>query len=269
MADNTNLPATSQPIDRAALERVLARAAELQARTADAPDNMSETDLIALGNEVGINTDVLRQALAEERTRGLAPADSGAAARLLGSATVSVSRAVKGTPEVVLARFGQWMEREEALTVQRRSPTRVTWEARSDLVGSVQRAFNLGGRGYALSRASEVSATVSPLDGERVHVRLDANLVGLRQSRVRTGIVLAAACVTTSGVLFALGFMLPVALIGAAVSPVALWQTARSFRPAVSRAQVMLEHYLDRLEHEEEKRPPSLLDLLSGGRPPR
>ena len=135
MAEHKNVPATQQPIDRAALERVLARAAELQARTADAPDNMTESELMALGNEVGISTDTLRQALAEERTRGLAPADVGMAARILGSATVSVARAVKGTPEVVLARFGQWMEREEALTVQRRSPTRVTWEARSDLVG--------------------------------------------------------------------------------------------------------------------------------------
>lgn len=269
MGENRNVPAVPEPIDRAALERVLARAAELQARTADAPDNMSESDLMALGNEVGISTETLRQALAEERTRGLAPTDTGVAARILGSATVSVSRAVKGTPEVVLARFGQWMEREEALTVQRRSPTRVTWEARSDLVGSVQRAFNLGGRGYALSRASEVAATVSPLDGERVHLRLDANLVGLRQSRLRTGSVLAAICVVSTGVLLTLNFMLPVALIGVAVSPIALWQTARSFRPAVNRAQAVLEHYLDRLEHNEEKRPPSLLDLLSGGRPPR
>ena len=72
MTERRNVPATQPPIDRAALERVLARAAELQARIGDAPDNMSEAELMALGNEVGIGTDVLRQALAEERTRAYA-----------------------------------------------------------------------------------------------------------------------------------------------------------------------------------------------------
>ena len=268
MADERPVP-VQQPIDRPALERVLARAAELQNRVADAPELMTETELIALGNEVGLSAEALRQALAEERTKGLAPADTGIASKVLGVATVSATRIVKGSPDGVLARLDEWMRREETLTVQRRSPTRIAWEARSDLVGTVQRSFNLGGRGYALSRASEVAATVSPLDGDRVHVRLDANLVGLRTSRVRTGVVMAAACLVTTGVLLALNFALPVALLGLAVSPVALWQTARSFRPAVDRAQVMLEHYLDRLEHDDDKRLPSLLDLLSSGRPPR
>ncbi|MBI2796592.1 MAG: hypothetical protein HYX65_07820 [Gemmatimonadetes bacterium] len=268
MADDRNLPA-QQPIDRPALERVLARAAELQNRVADAPELMTEAELIALGNEVGLGAEALRQALAEERTRGLAPVDTGMASRVLGSATVSATRIVKGTPDGVLARLDEWMRHEETLAVQRKSPTRIAWEARSDLVGTVQRSFNLGGRGYALSRASEVAATVSGLDGDRVHVRLDANLVGLRTSRLRSGVVAGAVCVMGTGVLLALNFMLPVALIGVAVSPVAFWQTARSFRPAVDRALVMLEHYLDRLEHGEDKRPPSLLDLLSSGRPPR
>ena len=268
MTDQRPVP-VAPAIDRPALERVLARAAELQSHVADAPELMTEAELIALGNEVGLSAESLRQALAEERTRGLAPADTGFASRVLGTATVSATRIVKGTPDGVLVRLDEWMRREETLTVQRQSPTRIVWEVRQDFVVSLQRSFNLGGRGYALSRASEVSATVSPLDGDRVHVRLDANLVGLRTSRLRTGAVAAAACVMTTGVLLALNFALPVALLGVAVSPVALWQTARSFRPAVDRAQVMLEHYLDRLEHGTEKRPPSLLDLLSGGRPSR
>ena len=268
MADN--LPAKSkpddQPIDRSAMERVLQRAAELQARSADAPESMTEAELIALGKEVGLSKDLLQQALAEERTRGIAPADTGFAARVLGSATVTASRTVRGRPEEILGRLDAWMQREESLAVQRRSPTRMLWEARRDFFGAAQRRFNLGGRGYALSRANEVAATVSPVDAERTHVRLDANLVGLRASRVRTGVVMAAACVITTGVLVALNFALPIAAIGVAVSPVALWQTARSFRPGVQRANVMLEHYLDRLEHPEERMAPSLLDVLAGGR---
>ena len=268
MADN--LPAKpkldDQPIDRSAMERVLQRAAELQARSADAPESMTESELISLGKEVGLSSDLLRQALAEERTRGVAPADTGFASRVLGPATVSASRIVRGKPEDILGRLDAWMQREESLAVQRRSPSRVLWEARRDIFGSMQRNLNLGGRGYALSRANEVAATVSPVDPERTHVRLDANLVGLRASRVRTGVVLAAACVATTGVLLALHFAVLVAAIGVAVSPIALWQSARSFRPGVQRANVMLEHYLDRLENPEERKPPSLLDVLSSGR---
>jgi hypothetical protein len=268
MADNLPVKPKpdDQPIDRSAMERVLQRAAELQARTADAPESMTESELIALGKEVGLSSELLRQALAEERTRGVAPADAGFAARMLGPATVTASRIVRGRPEDVLGRLDAWMQREESLAVQRRSPTRVLWEARRDFFGSMQRNLNLGGRGYALSRANEVAATVSPVDGERTHVRLDANLVGLRASRVRNGAIVAGLLAATTAVLLALNFALPIAAIGVAVSPVALWQMARSFRPGVQRAQVMLEHYLDRLENPEVPKAPSLLDVLASGR---
>jgi len=53
------------PLDRAALERVFARAAELQAHLPDAPEQLTEKQLLDLGNEVGIPAEHLRQALAE------------------------------------------------------------------------------------------------------------------------------------------------------------------------------------------------------------
>ena len=72
MASDPPAPADSPggslaPLDRAALERVLARATELQARLADAPDELTEKELLELGTEVGIPAEHLRQALAEER----------------------------------------------------------------------------------------------------------------------------------------------------------------------------------------------------------
>ena len=50
------------PLDRAALERVLARATELQAHLADTPDHLTEKQLLELGSEVGISADHLKQA---------------------------------------------------------------------------------------------------------------------------------------------------------------------------------------------------------------
>ena len=63
----SNLPAAR--LDRASLERVLARAAELQGTSGDPVEEFTEEQLLDLGKEVGLSPQNLRQALAEERTR--------------------------------------------------------------------------------------------------------------------------------------------------------------------------------------------------------
>src|SRR6478609_6812860 len=66
-----NLPAK---IDRAAVDRVLARAAQLQAEgTTDTQEQLTEAQLLDLAKEVGLDPVNLRQALAEERTRVAVP----------------------------------------------------------------------------------------------------------------------------------------------------------------------------------------------------
>ncbi|HEX4681166.1 MAG TPA: hypothetical protein VH277_00585, partial [Gemmatimonadaceae bacterium] len=61
-------------LDRASLERVLARAAELQGASGDASEaeQFTEEQLIELGKEVGLSPQHLRQAMAEERTGSIA-----------------------------------------------------------------------------------------------------------------------------------------------------------------------------------------------------
>src|SRR5437764_354912 len=109
------MPELPNPLDRSALERVLARAGELQSSAGDAPsEGFTEEQIIDLGNEVGLAPEHLRQALAEERTRPLAPeAEHGLAARVIGPALVHASRTVAGTPREVLATIDGWMQREE------------------------------------------------------------------------------------------------------------------------------------------------------------
>ena len=267
MAETPTPP--GQPLDRNALERVLARAAELQARTSDAPDSLTESELMSLGTEVGLSPDHMRLALAEERTRSLAPADTGWTARLLGGATVNASRTVPGAPADVLATLDAWFNREESLTVQRRAPTRLVWEPRQDFFGSMQRAFQLGGRGYALGRASEVAATVQALDGGRTLVRLDANLVGLRRQRLGGAVGALSSGVVASGILGVLHVLPPFWVVPAVASVAIAVGVARSFREPVARAQVMLDHYLDRLEYGDARKSPSLLDMLASGKLPR
>src|SRR6476659_5624802 len=104
MPDNPRPPVPR--LDRSALERVLARAAQLQgtANDADPSEQFSEEQLIELGKEVGLSPQNLRQALAEERTRSDVPDDERSmATSMFGPSRVRASRTVPGRPEDVLA----------------------------------------------------------------------------------------------------------------------------------------------------------------------
>ncbi len=272
MAD-APVPATpQQPLDRAALERVIARAAELQARTADTAETMTEDQIIALGREVGLSPAYLRQALAEERSRRGQP---GAAHGLLrGPALLSAERIVRGTSPEVFAALDVWMQKEEWLQIKRQFQDRMVWEPRRDFEGTVRRLLNVGGRGYALSKATDVGATVVPADEGRVLVRLDADLSGHRRGSLGGMLAGASVGVASGGVLLALHF----ALLAAAAPVVGLagvgYVVAHNvYAQAASRVQLTLEQLLDRLERGERADNPSLLRMLaqaaSAAMPPR
>ncbi|NUQ21610.1 MAG: hypothetical protein HOQ09_11690, partial [Gemmatimonadaceae bacterium] len=126
-------------LDRAALERILRRAGELQASAADPLEEMTEEQLIALGQEVGISPQHLKQAIAEERTRPALPEEASLAGRWVGPRTITARRVVRGTRDQLLARLDDWMRREECLQVKRRYVDRILWEPRRDFLGNVKR----------------------------------------------------------------------------------------------------------------------------------
>jgi hypothetical protein len=267
--DRSGLPVS---LDRSALERVLARAAELQAAAAEPSESMSEKDLIALAGEVGIPPEHLRQALAEERTRTVLPQAEVGAVGFFGPERVSASRVVRGVPATILTELDRWMQAEESLQTRRRYAERLTWEARRDFVARYRRGLNLGGRSYALTRASEVGATVVALDPERTMVRLDASLEEGRRRSVGAGTLSAGASAAAgAGVLgvaasIAGGSMVVASLVagGWAVLGVGvLVAIARRQRVSALRVQTALEQVLDRLERGEAGRPPTLLSMLS------
>jgi hypothetical protein len=258
---DSNLPA---PIDRAAVDRILARALELQADVAPDPQGqLTEAQLLDLAKEVGLDPVNLRQALAEERTRVAVPEERGLLASLYGGALASAQRTVRGTPAQVLAALDDWMQRQECLTVQRYfSSERIVWEARRDVVGMLRRTVS--GRGYALARATDVSATAIALDASRVLVRLDARLAGYRSLMAQQNVALTGAGVVVGGVLAALSFSLLAAAAPVAVfAPAAFAAGRASHHRTVARAQLALEQVLDRLERGEAGRPPTLLSMLA------
>ncbi|HEV8455407.1 MAG TPA: hypothetical protein VGQ24_10965, partial [Gemmatimonadales bacterium] len=114
-------------IDRAALERIIQRAAELQTAEREIGDTLTSDELLALGREVGIPVRYLQQALLEERTRVGPLAPAGLIERVAGPGQVTAQRVVPAEAEVVEQQLVRWMETSELLCVQRAQPGRITW----------------------------------------------------------------------------------------------------------------------------------------------
>lgn len=273
--ESSGVPARQvSPLDRQAVERVLARAAELQRGTAgsDTSDLISEAQLIEIGKEVGLTPAILNQALAEERTRIHLPEERGFFAQLAGGRFASATRTLSGNQQTVLGEIDSWMQRQECLCVQRRFADRITWEPQRGVIAAIKRGMNAGGGGYHLMRASQVSATVLTVDEKRVVVRLDADLSAIRKTRLDAGALLGGG-----GLLGAagLGFALTVAsvpfllaaVVGAvplAIGGVAGYYVVGSHRNLLASAQLALEQILDRIEHRELSRPDFLSALIPG-----
>jgi hypothetical protein len=262
MADSPRPPVPAS-LDRSAVERILARASELQTSAVTDPDGrLSEEQLEALAKEVGLDPINLRQAIAEERTRSAVPQERGMLAKLYGGAFATAQRTVSGRPADVLKALDDWMQRQEGLVVQRYFGDRIVWESRRDLIGAVRRVAS--GRGHVLLRASCVSATVIPVDGSRSLVRLDADLGSHRSLMANQTAAIGGVGVLTTGTLVMLSFAAAAAVVPALVlAPVGYAASRAAHKGAVSRAQLVLEQVLDRLERGEAGRPPSLISMLA------
>jgi hypothetical protein len=247
----------SNALDRAAVERVLARAAQLQNLSIsadDAPDVLSDDQVIAAGAEVGLSVMHIRQAIAEERTRIGVPTERGLRAQVAGAGWASASRTVAGTPASVLEALNATLTREESLAIKRRYAERWTWEPRRDFWAMFRR---IGGWRFDLQHASEIAATVIPVDEQRVTVRLDADVSRTRNERLEQGAGVAVGGVVSGGVVaglasiahFAVIAIFPIAAVPVVAGLAGGYALARRHRETVERTQLALEQVLDRLEH--------------------
>src|SRR5437868_9562194 len=131
MADANRPPVPVRPsLDRAAVERVLARAAELQGAGSGAPEvgALSEAQLVEIAREAGIAPEHVRRAIAEERTRVVLPEEHGLAARIAGPGTASAARVVRGSLAQIGGVLDAWLDREACMRVMRRIGERTLWE---------------------------------------------------------------------------------------------------------------------------------------------
>jgi hypothetical protein len=247
-----NLP---DRIDRAALERVIQRAAELQTGERDIGDGLTPSEVVALGKEVGIPERYLKQALLEEHGRVELPASRGLLDRAMGAGRVTTQRVVRGDPDGLAARLLTWMGDEELLTVQRKQPGRISWEPVRGVAAALRKSSAVfsGNKSFMLSRAELVTATITGLEPGFSQVALAADLRQARGALIGGASALLGCGVAATVVLAVMSPFWWVALAPAPLFVGLGWGVSRQFRPVAERALLGLERALDHLERGEVK----------------
>ena len=244
----------SDLIDRKALERIVRRAAELQAGSQEIGEGLTSQEVLALGKDVGIPEGYLRQAMLEEQTRTAPEESPGTWAWLTGPRAISAHRVVPGDRASVERALSRWMTEEELLQPKRHYADRTTWEAKAGAFASIQRALS-GRRRYSLASAGEISSQVAQLEPGFCLVRLEADVSQQRRGRISGGFVLAAIGWGMTGATALIAPPLALAQILMLVPGVGLTlggaMVARTHRRANERVQIGLEQVLDRLERGE------------------
>lgn len=241
-------------ISRDALERIIKRAAELQAGEHDIGEGLTTNEVLALGKDVGIPDRYLRQAMLEEQTRTAPDAATGTWAWLTGPRAIVAHRVVPGDRDAIERALARWMTEEELLQHKRRYPDRTSWEPKAGAFASIQRAL-AGKRRYSLASASEITAQVVELEPGFCLVRLEADVRQQRAGRISGASVMTVIGwgLTGATALIAPPLALAQALmlvpgVGLTIGGV---MVARTYRGANERMQLALEQVLDRLERGE------------------
>jgi acyl-coenzyme A thioesterase PaaI-like protein len=241
-------------ISRDALERIIKRAAELQADERDIGEGLTTSEVLALGKDVGIPDRYLRQAMLEEQTRIAPEVATGTWAWLTGPRSIVAHRVVPGDRATVERALGRWMIEEELLQPKRHYADRTSWEPKAGAFASIQRAL-AGGRRYALARVSEVTGQVVQLEPGFCLVRLEADVHEQRTKRISGGAVMSLLGWAMSASAMMIAPPLALAQLLTLVPGVGLTIggafVARTHRSANERIQIALEQVLDRLERGE------------------
>lgn len=255
----------SDLIDRKALERIVRRAAELQAGSQEIGEGLTSQEVLALGKDVGIPEGYLRQAMLEEQTRPAGEeAPTGTWAWLAGPRSVSAHRVVPGDRATVERALGRWMLEEELLQPKRQYADRTSWEAKAGAFASIQRAIS-GRRRYSLAAAAEITSQIVQLEPGFCLVRLDADVSHLRRTRITGGTVMAVFGWGLTGATALIAPPLALAQILMLAPGVGLTlggaMVARTHRSVNERIHIGLEQVLDRLERGETRGLPSQTGL--------
>jgi hypothetical protein len=249
-------------LDRAAAERVLRRAIELQGEAAAGAEALDEAQVVAIAAELGIEARHVERALAEERTGVGSHPRGGAASWLTGPSVADVRGVVRRDASAVEAALHERLERSEGLRLVRRAGGVAVYDRRTDAAArAIGGLGSLAGHDRRLRGARRVQVAVARADAGMAAVRATAEPATSR-----------AACAGTSGLLAGGGVAVGVAgalaaapalLVAAPAGVVAGAAVLAARRRGLRRLADGLADTLAAVESGD--RAPSPLDTLRGG----
>ena len=240
-------------IDRPALERILQRAAELQASERDVGEGLTTDEVLDLGKEVGIPAAYLRRAIMEDQSHGLdtQAVGGGLLGRTVGPAEVNAIRVIAGNQDQIERALLGWLDKQELMVVQRHQPGRISWERDRGMRAALRRGMSTfedeGQAKYMLFRSDVVTATVTPLEPGFCHVALTAGARGARSGLVGGALAITSIGAGATTVALVLGAA-PVVALGSVLWLGLGYRITRRYRPVLERLQLGLERALDHAE---------------------
>ncbi|MEX2583008.1 MAG: hypothetical protein WD766_07030 [Gemmatimonadota bacterium] len=232
-------------------EMVIRRAAELQAREAEAKDGegMSEAEVVRIGRELGLSTRHLNQALAE--VGGVPGQESGALVKLYGPVQVSASRTVVGETAEVSRRLERYLVEREYLAVLRRLPDRVVLTRATGVAAAFGRGVSQVFSRSPLLKVSGLEMAVHALEEGYSYVTLSTSLRGNRLATAAGSMLGGGSTAAATGAVLGIAIAPPAALLGLPVLGGAIAIGHFYYKGLVQETQIQLESLLDRLEHGE------------------
>lgn len=264
-APRPGAPSERGGISHADLQLVIRRAAELYTDEADADEELSESEVLRIADELGLPGRHVRRALYElPRSRD----EGGWLDRLMGPPAVVSTRVVPGEPTAVVDRLEDYLVTREFLQVLRRQGEKVALSPADDAISNVARAVRRPQRQWQIARARRVLVEARPIPEEDSHVRVELD-VGNRRNHAVTGGVIGGAVIglpLAAGAFFPVGHLVFDIAGDAAGYAAGLAAGAGVFAASVrAGVAVARRQFQTRLENARLEMA-ALLDRLEGGR---
>lgn len=235
------------------LEAVIRRAHQLQTARSDREEGLSEAEVLQIGQELGLSTGHVRQALAEVATPQHA-AETGAMRRAMGPSVLSASRAVPGDARQVREAIERYLLEVECMEIVRRHPGgRTQYQRGEGLAATLRRASTRFGSSsrFAPFKLQEVEVEVQPLEAGFALVTVGVDLGKTRVGMLATGATMGTALGTAVGTTLGIAVDPIAALLGLPVLMGGLFGTRALYGTVSGQTQGQLEAFLDRVQHGE------------------
>jgi hypothetical protein len=244
-------------------EMVIRRAAELQARSADAGiDGVSDEEALRIGRELGLSGAHLGQALAEVRGGGVT--ERGLAAKLMGASRVGASRTVAGDAGAISRLLESYLFEREYLVVQRRLSDRTTFVRATGVLAAVARTTTGIFRKSPLLGVDRLEVSVRQLEPGFAFVGLVTDLGSERTGHLVGGTVVGGMFGGVGALALGIAVAPAAALVGLPIIAASLGAMRYAYRSTAAKIVVQMEALLDRLEHGELARPGPGMRLRPG-----